>query len=120
MKRVQSIVAIATLLGAAPGAWSQAPGPGPAQSARPRNWIPHEITGVVKSIDSKGMRITIQTRDGREIQIDTAVAIEAHRANISAVGSAVRVHGVFDADGVLKASVIQREKNAVEQWVADR
>jgi hypothetical protein len=120
MRRLQSWIAISVLLGAAVAAGAQTPARGPAQSAPPQTWIPHEVTGVVKSIENNGTQLTIQTRTGRVIQIDATAAIEARRANISAVGGAVKVQGAFDATGVLKATVIQREKDAAAQWVADR
>jgi hypothetical protein len=120
MRRLQSWIAILVLLGAAVGAGAQTPARAPAQSAPPQTWIPHEVTGVVKSIDNNGTQFTIQTRTGQVIQIDATAAIEARRANISAVGGAVKVQGAFDANGVLKASAIQREKDTAAQWVADR
>jgi hypothetical protein len=92
----------------------------PAQAAPPQTFIPHEVTGLIKSIDNNGTQLTIQTRTGRVIQVDATAAIEAHRANISVVGGAVKVQGAFDANGVLKASVIQREKDTAAQWAADR
>ena len=95
MSRLQSWIAIFVLLGAAAGAGAQTPARAPAQAAPPQAWIPHEVTGVVKSIDNNGTQLTIQTRTGRVIQIDATAAIEARRANISAVGGAVKVQGAF-------------------------
>jgi hypothetical protein len=120
MRRHQALIAIFVLLGAAAGSGAQTPARAPTQSAPPQTWISHEITGIVKSIENNGTQITIQTRTGHVIQIDATAAIEARRANISSVGGAVRVQGAYDANGVLRATVIQREKDAAALWVADR
>jgi hypothetical protein len=120
MRGLKSWIAISVLLGAAAGAGAQTPARTPAHAAPPQTWIPHEVTGVVKSIDNNGTQLTIQTRTGQVVQIDATAAIEARRANISAVGGAVKVQGAFDANGVLKATAIQREKDTAAQWVADR
>jgi hypothetical protein len=82
--------------------------------------LPHDISGIVTSIDASGAKLTVQTRSSRVVQVDATAALQTHRANIPPVGHAVYAHGTYDAKGVLQAATIQREKDSAVGWRADR
>ncbi len=80
----------------------------------------HEIYGTVKSVDAGGSKITLQTRDGRVIEVDITVAVQTHRSSIPPTGRGVNVRGTYDAKGVLHAETVNRAKDSPAGWPADR
>jgi len=91
------------------------------RSAQPEAPGPlHEVYGTVKSIGAAGSRFTLQTRDGRSVQVDAAAAVETHRSNLPPAGHGVNVRGTYDAKGVLHAETVNRAKESPAAWPADR
>ena len=78
----------------------------------------HELYGKVQSI--KETMISIQTRTGTTVQVDSAVALKGERSAPIVVGHAICVRGTIDKKGVLHAESIQRAKDASAMWPADR
>lgn len=78
----------------------------------------HEVYGKVQSI--KEMMITIQTRTGSTVEVDSAGALKADRSSPIVVGHAICARGTIDKKGVLHAESIQRAKEATAMWPADR
>lgn len=77
-----------------------------------------ELYGKVLSV--KGTVITLQTKSGTTVEIDSARALEAHRSVPVAVGRAIRVNGSYNKKGVLQAESIQWAKNSPAMWPADK
>jgi hypothetical protein len=101
--------------------------PPPACAAAPAATTPqpprqeggeHVIFGKILGID--GSQLRIETRSKTVIQVDTKPAAESHLINIPAVGRAVRLHGAYDAKGVLHADTVQRAKDSELLWPADK
>jgi hypothetical protein len=77
-----------------------------------------ELYGKVLNV--KGTMITLQTKSGTTVAIESARALEAHRSVPVAVGRAIRVNGTYDKKGVLQADSIQWAKNSPVMWPADK
>ena len=77
-----------------------------------------EVYGKVLNV--KGTVITLQTKSGTTVEIDSARALEAHRSVPVAVGRAIRVNGTYDKKRVLQADSIQWAKNSPVMWPADK
>lgn len=77
-----------------------------------------ELYGKVLGV--KGTVITLQTRSGTTVEIDSAGALEARRSVPVAVGRAIRVIGTYDKKGVLQADSIQWAKNSPVMWPTDK
>jgi hypothetical protein len=76
------------------------------------------VTGLVKQVGAATM--TVATRSGAVVEIETAAAVGAHRAVTLTPGDAVMARGDFDAQGVLRATAILRAKRSPALWPADR
>ena len=77
----------------------------------------HEIFGTIISIN--GSQLTLQTRNGSLVQVDTSAAVEKDQCVNLEVGEAVDIRGTFDANGGLLASSIGYAKDSPELWPAD-
>jgi hypothetical protein len=78
----------------------------------------HEVYGKVLS--TKETMITIQTRTGSTVKVDSAGALKADRSSPIVEGHAICARGTIDKKGVLHAESIQRAKDASAMWPADR
>lgn len=76
-----------------------------------------ELYGKVLNV--KGTVVTLQTKSGKTVQVDSARALETRRSVPIAVGRAIRVNGTYDKKGVLQADSIQWAKNSPAMWSAD-
>jgi hypothetical protein len=77
-----------------------------------------EVYGKVQSI--KEAVITIQTRTGATLEVDSAAALKGERSAPIVIGHAICARGRIDKKGVLHAESIQRAKDAPAMWPADR
>ncbi len=93
-------------------------GPAPAVELRPLVAQGHEIFGTVENIE--GAQLTLRTRTGKTIKVDTTAAANAHNLSLHGTGGAVDVRGTYNAQGVLQAQSIARAKTSPEAWEADR
>jgi len=98
--------------GAPPGAENDAEG-GPAATVGVAR---HAIHGTVLAWN--GSRITIETRAGRVVTVDSTAATRTHRSVVAA--RAVLVRGDFDAAGVFQAQAVLRAKTNPGLWRPDR
>ena len=79
---------------------------------------PREIYGKIESF--KGTQVTLKTRTGENVQVDAKAAMEAQRSVPLVVGRAIAVKGTVDKAGVVHAEMLQRAKDSVSMWPADR
>lgn len=77
----------------------------------------HELYGSITK--AEGSRLTMRTRDGKEIEVDASAAIEAGRCVQLRAEGKIEVIGTYESGGVLHAESIQRAK-AAEMWPSDR
>jgi hypothetical protein len=77
----------------------------------------HEIFGHIVIVD--GSQFTLQTRTRGLVQVDAAIAIQKDLSANLTVGGAIEVQGMFDSQGVLRATVIQRTKDSSDLWPND-
>jgi outer membrane protein assembly factor BamB len=84
--------------------------PAPAQ--------PNQVFGVVTKVD--GSAITLRTRTGSEVRVDSTAADKENLSVATPVGRALQVVGTTDSAGVMHAQVIMRVKDAPTFWEADR
>jgi hypothetical protein len=92
-------------------------GPAPPL-VRVRDLQEHEIYGRVESVS--GHQITVRTRSGDLVRVDTTIAASGHHLAFHGVGGAVSVRGNYDASGVLAAQSISRAKSSPGAWEPDR
>ncbi len=123
MQRTSSkLIAMAALVGgfccALPLSCAAAPGAGTTSEAPRPESTEHIVFGRIRSIE--GSRLSIETRSKTVIQVDAKPAIQARRINVPVVGRAVRVHGTYDAKGVLHADNVQSAKDSELLWPADK
>ncbi|MHB8501644.1 MAG: hypothetical protein ACYDCG_20435 [Candidatus Acidiferrales bacterium] len=78
----------------------------------------HIVFATVRHVD--GSRVTAQTRDGKELIIDTTPALQSSRVITLVPGRVIQAMGVYDNKGTLKADSIQRAKATSAEWPADR
>jgi hypothetical protein len=76
----------------------------------------HEIFGTVTAVE--GSHFTLQTRTGSLVQVDATGAIQNELSIDLFVREAVDVRGIYDSNGVLGATVIQRAKEPAT-WPSD-
>jgi len=76
-----------------------------------------EVYGKVQSI--RETKITIQTRAGTTLEVDSAAALKGERSAPIVIGHAICARGTMDKKGVLHAESIQRAKDAPAMWPAD-
>jgi hypothetical protein len=99
--------------------WSAGALPVPAQpAAKSADQEPHQVYGTIRAI--KSGRLTLETREKRQVEVDAGPAIKAYRSSVLNVGGTVVVQGQYDAKGVLHAETIQRAKASPAIWPADR
>ena len=77
----------------------------------------HEIFGTISTLS--GSQLTVQTRTGSLVSVDASLAIQNDLCIDLGVGGVIDVQGTFDANGVLKATSIQRAKDSPDLWPAD-
>ena len=77
-----------------------------------------EVYGKVQSI--KETMITVQTRTGTTLEVDSAAALKGERSAPIVIGHAIFARGTMDKKGILHAESIQRAKDAPAMWPADR
>ena len=78
----------------------------------------HEIYGMVKAI--AGDAITIQTRDGKSLVVDSSNASRKFDKAQPWVGHAMMARGTMKADGSLSADIVMHAKDHPVMWPADR
>jgi hypothetical protein len=76
----------------------------------------HEVFGTVTAIESS--HFTLQTRTGSLVQVDATSAVQNELSIDLFVREAVDVQGIFDSNGVLRATVIQGAKEPAT-WPPD-
>jgi hypothetical protein len=76
----------------------------------------HELFGTVAAIE--GSDFTLQTRTGGFVQVDATSAIQNELSIDLRVLEAVDVQGIFDSNGVLQATVLQKAKEPAT-WPPD-
>jgi hypothetical protein len=76
----------------------------------------HELFGTVTAIEDS--RFTLQTRTGGFVQVDATSAIQNELSIDLFVSEAVDARGIFDSNGVLRATVIQKAKKPAT-WPPD-
>ncbi len=80
--------------------------------------VPREIYGKIESV--KGTVLTLRTRSGDLVQVETKPSQQAYRSAPLVVGRAVSVKGIADKAGVIHAEVVQRAKDSSAMWPPDR
>jgi len=88
----------------------------PALKRRPLKG--RELYGTVESIS--GTQITLRTRTGRLVQVDTTAAANSRHLSLHGVGGAVDVRGTYNAKGGLQAQSVARAKASPLAWEPDR
>jgi len=78
----------------------------------------HEVFGRVTAVQDTTMRL--QTRNKKELVVDFAGALKAHRVVPPNVGEAMIVDGTYDTVGTLLARVVLRAKNSPAYWLSDK
>ena len=78
----------------------------------------HIVFATIRHVD--GSRVTTQTRDGKELIIETTPAVQSSRVISLVPGRVIQVMGVYDDNGTLKADSIQRAKPTSAEWPLDR
>ena len=78
----------------------------------------HEIYGTVRAIH--GDAITIQTRKGQVMTVDSSTAAKTFDKAQPWIGHALMARGTFAANGVLKADIVMHAKDHPVMWQADR
>lgn len=77
-----------------------------------------EVYGRIRSIT--GSRLTLQTRKGDLLEVDTTTAVQAQRCVPLVVGHAIDVRGTYDPKRVLQANIILRAKDSPASWPAEK
>lgn len=78
----------------------------------------HEIYALVRAI-APGM-LSVQTRSGDTVRVNTNDAIQADRYALPTVGRGVLARGWYDSTNVLHANTILHAKDNPALWFADR
>ena len=78
----------------------------------------HEVYGMVRSV--LGNAITIQTRDGANVVVDSTRASEKFDKAQPWVGHAMMARGVYTSAGSFKADIVMHAKDHPAMWPADR
>jgi len=78
----------------------------------------HQVSGTLRKVD--GTRLTLETRDHKMAEVDTAEAQERHRYAVAKLGSGVTAAGSYNSKGVLQAETVARAKAAAVAWPPDR
>jgi hypothetical protein len=78
----------------------------------------HSVSGLVTKIDGK--RLTIETRDHKIVQVDTARAQAGFRYAEPYTGGGVTISGSPDAKGVFQAESLFRTQSSAVEWPVDR
>jgi hypothetical protein len=76
----------------------------------------HEFFGTVTAVE--GSHFTLQTRTGSVVQVDATGAIQNELSVHLFVREAVDVQGIYDSNGVLRATMIHRAKEPAT-WPSD-
>jgi outer membrane protein assembly factor BamB len=89
----------------------------PEQTAEPA--LPgHVVYGKLTRVDNT--LLTLQTRTGTLLTVDSAPATKAETRALPVVGRAYAARGEYDGQGVLHAVSVQRVKDQPELWNEDR
>jgi hypothetical protein len=78
----------------------------------------HATYGVVTAV-RKGL-LTIRTREGKLVTVDSTAATKTFRSAVATAGSAVLVRGDYDGKGMLHARSIQRTQDQPTLWGKDQ
>lgn len=78
----------------------------------------HKVYGKLISIQAS--TLTLETRTGKHLTVDPAVAKKNETENLPVVGRSYEARGEFDQQGVLHAVSVQRVKDQPELWKADQ
>jgi|HubBroStandDraft_6_1064221.scaffolds.fasta_scaffold61460_2 outer membrane protein assembly factor BamB len=79
---------------------------------------PNQVFGVVTKVE--GSLITLRTRTGSEVRVDTTAADKANLSAAAPLGRALHAAGTIDSAGVMHAEAIMRVKDSPAFWAADR
>jgi hypothetical protein len=120
--RIPAWVPALVLTGALVGGWGS-PGfawgqTAPSGKVASPGAAQHLVCGIVYKIN--GAKFSLETRNGRIVQVDASAAIHAERSAILYEGVAVSAEGTLDKKGVLQAENINRIKSARVMWPEDR
>jgi hypothetical protein len=78
----------------------------------------HAVYGIITA-SHKGS-LTIRTREGKLVKIDSTVATKTFHTAVPTVGTAVLVRGDYDGKGKLHARSVQRTQDRPSLWGKDR
>jgi hypothetical protein len=78
----------------------------------------HEIHGIVRSMN--GNLLTVATRDGSLIKVDTSLADKNSRMAEPSVGKGLLARGATDPTGIFRANTILHAKKNPAMWPSDR
>jgi len=78
----------------------------------------HEIYGIVVAMT--GNLVTVRTRDGANLFVDTLPALTAHRIAEPSRGRALLARGTVGTDGVLHADTVLHALSNPRMWPPDR
>jgi hypothetical protein len=90
-----------------------------AAAEQPEPALPgHIVYGKLISTDDT--TLTLETRTGKHLTVDPAVAKKNETAALPVVGRSYLARGEYDQQGVLHAVAVQRVKDQSELWKPDR
>ena len=78
----------------------------------------NRLSGTVLELNDTAL--TLETRDGRLVRVDTMQAQKAYRSVVLVVGEAITALGTYDARGILIARTILLAKDSPALWKPDR
>jgi hypothetical protein len=85
---------------------------------RPAALPGHAVYGKLRSVDNA--MLTLETRAGTLLSVDSTPARKAETSALAIVGNAYLVRGEYDGKGVMHAVAVSRVKDSPELWKADR
>ena len=62
----------------------------------------------------------METRSGRLVKVESAIAMQAHQSVVPVLGGALLVRGSYEAPDLILAKTILREKDAPALWEDDQ
>ena len=77
----------------------------------------HVVYGKLISVQAS--TLTLETRTGKHLTVDPAVARKNETENVPVIGQAYLARGEYDQQGVLHAVAVQRVKGESELWKPD-
>jgi hypothetical protein len=95
----------------------ETPAAGSTEAAQPT--LPgHAVYGKLRAVNNT--MLTIETRNGAMLTVDSTAAEKAGTRALPLVGRALLTRGDYDANGIMHAASIARVKDQPELWKQDR